>query len=420
MASIKIIALTHKNFDIAGIGKFHIPEEEWNKRFSSAKSALEIDELLFLSTCNRAEFLLCTLQIIDKTFLEKFFLSIHPEIKKENLERAVSSSAIFENEEALRHLFHVASSLDSMVVGEREIITQVRNAYELCRKLGLAGDTIRLSVQKAIECAKKIYSQTQIAKNPVSVMSLAYRKLRDLNVKLDARFLLVGAGITNLTLAKYLKKHGFTNFVVFNRTLSRGEKLANELNGSAFSLDELKNYSGGFDVLITCTGSAQPIITKDIYSSLISNSLSDKLEEGQTGASKKIIIDLAVPGDISDEVLDFYDIHLISVNNLREIAKKNLQEREKELASCKKIIEEEMEIFKKEFKERTVEIAMSAVPRKVKEIRERAVKEIFVQEIAQMDRDSKETLDKIISYLEKKYISVPMKMAKEIMMNSPS
>jgi glutamyl-tRNA reductase len=404
MHNFKIIAVTHKHFDISDIGKFHIDETEWSNRLSDLKLIMGIDELMFLSTCNRIEFLLNTSQHIDKSFVKKFILSVYPEIKNEDAEKTISSALVFEGEESLKHLFHVASSLDSLVVGEREIITQVRNAYELCKKLDLTGDLIRIVVQKTIECAKQVYTHTNISRNPVSVVSLAFRKLRDLNVKLDAKFLIVGSGVTNTSMAKYLKKHGFTNFTVFNRTLANAEKLANELNGKAFPLSDLKNYKNGFDVIVTCTGSSEAIITKEIYSSLVGN---DK--------SKKMVIDLAVPNDLDEEILNNYDVNLIAVNNLQEIAKKNLLEREKELSACEKIIVQNIEEFRKDVKERKVELAMRNVPKKVKEICKTAMNEVFVKDIEKLDVQSKETLDKVIAYLEKKYISVPMKMAREIL-----
>lgn len=404
MNHFKIIAVTHKHFDISDIGKFHIDEKEWEGRLSGLKSRMGIDELMFLSTCNRVEFLLNTPKRIDTNFLKQFILAIYPELKKEYLDKTIASCLVLEKEEALKHLFGVAASLDSLVVGERQIITQVRNAYEFCRKANLTGDMIRLVVQNSIECAKKVYTNTNIARHPVSVVSLAYRQLQNLNVKLDTKILIIGSGTTNTTMAKYFKKHGFTNFTIFNRTLTNGEKLASELGGKALPLSELKNYKNGFDVIVTCTGSSETIITKEIYSSLVGN---DK--------SRKIVIDLAVPNDLEEEILKLYDVHSISVKNLQVIANKNLKEREKELVACEKIIAEGIESFKNEFKERKVELVMSNVPRKVKEIREIAVNEVFAKDIEKLDVNSKETLDKIIAYLEKKYISMPMKMAKEIL-----
>ena len=404
MNTIKLIAFTHKTVDLQEIGKLHIEESRLGERLQRLKSASEVEELLYISTCNRVEFLLVTSQDLDKKFLTGFFAAFHDEWTAAEVAWAVSSANVIEEEDALRHLFQVASSLDSLVVGEREIITQVRNAYENCNKLGLTGDVIRLIIKKTIETAKSIYTDTQIARKPVSVVSLAYRRLRELDVKLDARFLIIGSGVTNSTMAKYLKKHGFKNFTVFNRTLDNAGKLAAELNGKAFQLSELCNYHEGFDVIVTCTGAENHIISKDIYRSLIGSD-----------TSKKIVIDLAVPSDLDPEILKSYDVNLIAVNNLRSVAEDNLRERQKELDVCLAIIEEAISEFHQMLRMRRVELAMSEVPRKVKEIRETAMNAVFAKELEQLDGQSKELLAKILQYVEKKYISVPMKMAREIL-----
>jgi glutamyl-tRNA reductase len=121
-----------------------------------------------------------------------------------------------------------------MIVGEREIITQVRNAFELCKKNGLTGDFIRILLRHTIETAKRVYTETTIATKPVSVVSLAYHKLRDMNISLDARFLIIGAGVTNTNMSKFLRNHGFKKFTVYNRTLSKAENLAKDLNLKSF------------------------------------------------------------------------------------------------------------------------------------------------------------------------------------------
>lgn len=409
MQNFKIIALTHKNFEISEIGRFHIPEQEWSNRFSALKNNFGIKELMFLSTCNRVEFLLNTSANLNKEFLQKFIIYVYPEITQKELEKAISLAQIFENDQAIKHLFAVASSLDSLVIGEREIISQVRNAYEHSRRIGWTGDFLRIVIRKTIECAKEVYTLTNIARKPVSVVSLAYRKLKELRVKPDAKILIVGAGATNSTMGKYLKKHGLTNFTIFNRTLSNAEKLAAELGGRAFSLDKLKNYKEGFDVIVTCTASAAPVITNEIYTSLIKND-----------ASKKIVVDLAVPSDLDSNISDKFNVHIIGISNLKTIAEQNLREREREIAECKKIITRHVEEFNRVFRERKVELVMSKVPKKVKEIRKTAVKKVFAKDIKKLDKESKEVLEKVISYLEKKYISVPMRMAKEILLEETS
>lgn len=406
MQRIKIIAFTHKTTDLNNIGKLHIQEDAIQSRLEHLKLQTGLEELFYLSTCNRVEFLISSDQKTDSQFLKKFFTAFDTTWTNTEINWAIENAQVFESDKALRHLFNVASSIDSLVVGEREIITQVRNSYEKCKALNLTGDLIRLLIKKTIETAKDVYTHTNIAKNPVSVVSLAYRKLRALNVKQDARFLIIGSGVTNSTMAKYLKKHQFSNFTVFNRTLANAQKLATELNGRAFPLSELKNYTEGFDIIVTCTGAAESIITPELYKNLVSN---DK--------AKKIVIDLAIPNDLDPEILNNYDVNLIAVNNLQEVAKENLLAREKELEACTIIIEKNIEEFKQILKTRKVELAMSEVPKKVKEIRETA-NEVFAKELQGLNTESKEVLDKMLSYMEKKYISVPMKMAKEILTKS--
>lgn len=404
MNRLKIIAFTHKNTDINDIGKFHLDESIQASRLQILKSAMQLDELMYLSTCNRVEFALATAQEINEQFLARFFRQFDPMFAPETILWCIQNARVLEGDAALEHLYSVASSIDSLVVGEREIITQVRNAYEKSAEAGLTGDLIRMAVKSTIEVAKEVYTHTNIARNPVSVVSLAYRKLRELNAKPEARFLIIGSGVTNTTMAKYLKKHKFANFTVFNRTFENAAKLAAELNGKAYPLSELANYKAGFDIIVTCTGSSEPILTPEIYRSLVAE---DK--------SKKVVIDLAIPNDLHPEILENYDVNLIAVNNLQEVAKENLQAREQEMAACQQIISKNIDAFRHIIKARKVELAMSEVPKKVKEIKETAMNEVFAKELGSMDANAKEVLEKILSYMEKKYISVPMKMAKDIL-----
>ena len=129
--------------------------------------------------------------------------------RKEEAQKAIKLAEIFNGEIAVNHLFKVASSLDSLVIGEREIITQVRKAYELCNSYHLTGDVIRLLVQRTIQLAKKIYTESDISKNPVSIVSLAYHQLKQKNINKDSNFIIVGAGKTIATMLKFLSKHGY-------------------------------------------------------------------------------------------------------------------------------------------------------------------------------------------------------------------
>jgi glutamyl-tRNA reductase len=400
-----IIAFTHKNIDISNVGEFHLADDIQQERLNSVKSELDLEELMYLSTCNRVEFLFTTKTAVNNAFLKKFFSAFNPSWDDDKLNWAVLNAAIHAGIDAVEHIFNVASSLDSMVVGEREIITQVRKSYDLSKKLGITGHFLNLLQKHTIETAKQVYTETNISKNPVSIVSLAYRKLVDMNVKEDARFLIVGAGVTNRTMTNFLFKHGYKNFAVFNRTFANAEKMATEIHGVAHQLDELKSYTKGFDVIVTCTASEDYIINKEVYEQLL-----------QGDDDRKLVIDLAIPNDFDEVITNDYPLHYVQVTSLRVQAEANIKIRKKELSSCEAIISTRVEEFKNVFKSRQVELAMSEVPKTVKEINRKAIKEVFAKDIELLDDQSKEILDKVLSYVEKKYISVPMKMAREILL----
>lgn len=382
----------------------HLEQEERSEVLSKVLG-LGIQELQYISTCNRVEFLVVDEQSYDSDRLGLFFSRLKPEWSKADIDWAIGNSSLRTGFEAVEHLFRIASSLDSLVVGEREIITQVRKSFDECYSYGITGDYLRLIMNKTIECAKAIYTHTNIAKNPVSIVSLAYRKLRELNLANDSRVLVVGAGETNTTMCKFLFKHGFKNFTVVNRSFENAEKLAGLVNGKALQLDELQSFSEGFDLLVTCTGSVDPIFTEEVYQQLLMN---------ETG--KKSIIDLAIPTDVDSKVIQKYSVNYIEINELKEVSKSNLKARKSEVDKCEKYISNKIGEFDTAFQERKIELAMKEVPLKVKEIRDRAVLEVFSKELEDLDENSREVLDKMLAYMEKKYISVPMKMAKEILL----
>lgn len=404
LETLYIHAFTHHNLDVNQIGLLHIDAADQDKRLGSAKLHFEFKEMMFLSTCNRVEFTI----VSDQNITTKELLAVlYPELSAENQKVLCDKSEVFNEARAVKHALSVASSIDSMIVGEREIITQVRSAYETSRSQGLTGDFIRLLTRKVIETAKKVYTETNIAKKPVSVVSLAYHKLKSLSISLDARILIVGAGLTNTTMCKFLKKHGYSNFVVFNRSVDNANKLSIDIGGEAFALTELKNYRGGFDVLLTCTGADKHIIDVNIYQALLNG---DK--------ERKTIIDIAIPSDIDPNVIDSFETNYVSIDYLQKISDDNLKIRGEEVRQVEKILEQALIAFTQLTKERNVELAMKEVPEQIKEIRRTAVSEVFKSDIENMDAETREVFDKVLGYVEKKYISGPMKLAKEIILKN--
>lgn len=407
MEYLKIIAFTHKHIDLKALGKLVICEQTLDDRLRNIQSELDVKEIFYIGTCNRVEFVFTSGHHLDKAFITRFLTVLNMGLPEEYMDKFVENVVVYEQGAAFNHLLRTSCSLESLVVGEKEILAQVRKAYEACRVAGFTADYMRMIMNRVVKTAKEVYTHTNISKNPVSVVSLAYRKLRDLKIVSNSRLLIIGAGETNKNIAQYLKKHKYSNFSIFNRTIENAEVLAKELNGTAYPLSELENFSQGFDVIITCTGATEPIITKEIYT---------KLLNGETG--KKIIVDLAIPNDTAPEVVAEFPIHFIEVESLKEIARKNIQERYDELVNAEHIIEENIKDFELVLRQRKIEIAMSSVPQKIKEIKHTAINGVFAEEISGLDENSRLVLEKVMNYMEKKCISIPMVMAKEILVKN--
>lgn len=407
MEYLKIIAFTHQQIDLKALGKLVICEQTLDHRLRNIQSELNVKEIFYIGTCNRVEFVFTSPEELTRDFIDKFLRVLDMGLPEEYMEQFKQNVSVYEKTQAFNHLLRTSCSLESLVVGEKEILAQVRKAYEACRVAGFTGDYMRMIMARVVKTAKQVYTHTNISKNPVSVVSLAYRKLRELNVCANSRLLIIGAGETNKNIAQYLKKHKYSNFSIFNRTIEKAETLAKELNGTAFPLSELANFKQGFDVIITCTGATEPIITEEIYQNLLNG-------DNRT----KVVVDLAIPNDVDLQVVKNYPIHYIEVESLKEIARKNIQERYDELINAENIIDENIKEFDSVLRQRRIEIAMSDVPKKIKEIKHTAINGVFADEINTLDDNSKAILEKVMDYMEKKCITIPMVIAKEILVKN--
>ena len=300
----------------------------------------------------------------------------------------------------------MASSIDSLVVGEREIITQVRKAYEECIQNNLCGDFIRVLVQNTISTAKKVYTESEIATRPVSIVSLAFLELKKYISKQPKIFLVIGAGKTITSMIKFINKNNHHRYLIFNRSKEKAAYLVATLNLDAqvFSLNELGNKPLEFDYIISCTGSKEVVLSKEKYKKINPKN------------NKKIIVDLAIPNDCEQLIARDFNVKIINVEQLKERAEFNLKARSKEINLCLNIIDKQIAKYYLSEKERSLERALSAVPESIKGIRNKAFKEVFVKELQTLDPQAINIVNSLVDYMEKKYISVPMKMAKDILL----
>lgn len=410
MYRYKVVTISHKTTHLHSLKDYLVvdaAEQDYPvQALQRIKEQLGIAELLYLNTCNRVTFFFTSEQPVDHSYLSHFFKQVNPAFTDELIEKHASKVLVFEGDLAIRHLFSVAASLDSLVVGEREILGQLKQAYQTARAYRLCGDSIRLAMENCIVFAKKIYSETRIGEKPVSVVSLAFRELLSRGISPDAKLFIVGAGQTNHLMANLLVKYGFRNVKVFNRTLVKAIELAERFpNGQGFTLEEMRTVKETPNLILTCTGSGESVILPQHF-------------EGWHVDQKTpfTIVDLAVPADTDAEILEQYTIDYIDVAALQKMAEQNMEFRRKELVNAYVILDDFLEDYKARFKERQLEIALREIPEQVKALKQYAMEEVFSKELASLDDDARQLLSKVIDFMEKKYISIPMKTAKKTLL----
>lgn len=369
----------------------HHDDEQLKAKLVDFKLRHNLEELFYLSTCNRVLYLFVYREKVDDTFIQEFFP-----------DRTTESIKHYRGEEAAFYLFQVASSIHSMVVGEREIITQLRTAYEQQRQWLLSGDAIRMLIQHTIIAAKKVYAATKIGEKPVSVVSLAIQRLLEFKISSSTHIVLVGAGTTNQLVVRHLTKKGFRNISVYNRSKHKAQMLAQGLSGKWGSLDDLSLHNQEFGCLIACTGAPTPTVTKD---------LAYKLTKGKI--KEKIWIDLGLPSDIDPDLHHEYPSQVINLHALQKTAQTNLGLRAKEICQANDILGEALDRFRQSLVQRRIEKAFTKIPIQIRDIKEKALTEVFKNDLDSLDSQTREVISKMMNYMEKKCISVPMKAARE-------
>jgi glutamyl-tRNA reductase len=400
----KIITITHHDLNVNELERFVVKKDDDGNlsRLKEIKESVGLEEIQYLSTCNRVMYFFYTSQDISDDFLASFLQAINPDFKNDKLSSLKKFVRVFEGQKAIQHFFAVSSSLDSLVIGEREILRQCKDSYKANSELGLTGDNLRLVNEYMIMAAKDVYSNTRIGEKPVSIVSLAIQKLLKSFIKPSDRLLLIGAGETIELVSKFLTKHAFSNISIFNRSIDNAEKLSNQLGADAFHLSELETYSGGFDCIIACTGATQAIVTPTIYDALL-----------RSDEDQKLVIDLAVPNNVDRSIADKQNVEIIDIENLRELAEENLKFRKTEVGEADRIVSTHVDTFVDIHRQRQIEKSLSSLPKEINAVKKRALEQVYSKQLETLDDDTKSLIHDMMNYMEKKCIGIPMKMAKQ-------
>ena len=313
----------------------------------------ETIENIILSTCNRVEIYARVNDTTKGIGLLKDFICDYHNISPQELDKYFYS---YQDERAVEHLFRVSSSLDSMVLGEAQILGQVKDAYNTARALRSTGMVLNQLFEKAFNVAKKVREETGIAERGVSISSAAVELARKIFEDLENHsVMLVGTGEMAELAAKHLISYGVKTVYVCSRTYERAAALAKTLNGCALDFEMFKDEMYKADIVITSTASPKFIIKKDMVERAIHQRKNKPI----------FFIDIAVPRDIEPEVNDLENVYLYDIDDLQGVVSANIKEREKEAETAMELIQIEVTKFNNWV------VSLDAVPTIV-EIRNRA------------------------------------------------
>ncbi len=305
------------------------------KALVAMKQVPSIGECLFISTCNRVEAFAAT---EDSHSAGVAILSIMCELGGRSSNELESSIYSYEDAEAIRHLFRVASSLDSMMVGEPQILGQVKQAYALAVRNKTSGVILNRLMHRAFRVAKRVRTETGISESAVSVSYAAVELARKIFHILEGKkVLLIGAGEMAELAARHLRTHGISEIIVANRTFSRAMNLAEAFGGHAISFSEIEACLVDADIVVASTGAPEPIIGYEMVKGCLRKRRNRPL----------FFIDIAVPRDIDPKINKLPNVYVYDIDDLKGVVEHNITQRKQESLKAERIVQEEVEKFQK-------------------------------------------------------------------------
>jgi len=290
-------------------------------------------EVVILSTCNRVELYAAAAETTPDAervaeFLADFHGVSHEEMRKHLYVHCEEACA--------RHLFRVASSLDSMVVGETQVAAQVKEAYMACAERGATGKLLNALFQRAFAVAKRVHTNTAISRGKISVSSVAVELAEQIFERFsDKRVLVVGAGEMSELTARHLMDRGVEQFLIANRNRARAAALAEKLDGKVAEFVCIPEYLAEVDIVISSTSAPSFVIHPEDIRAAMRNRKGRPI----------FLIDIAVPRDINPEAGRVEDVYLYNIDDLQEVVQRNVDERESEVERALRLIEEEVAEF---------------------------------------------------------------------------
>jgi len=333
----QLIGVNHKSAPLDVRERLAIPESRLPDACRDLAAHPGIEEGMILSTCNRVELITHT---TNGSADLRGFLHHHFQLTAEELDSHLYE---FREKEAVRHIFRVASSLDSMVVGEAQILGQVKEAYAAARAIGAVRSQLDQLFTRAFAVAKRVRSETEVGSSSVSIASVAVELAKKIFGSLQGKnVFIVGAGKMSELAARHLMAHGCASIFVSNRTYDRAIGLAQKFNGQAIKFDDLYNTCDRADIVITSTGAPHAIFRREHGEQFLSRRKNKPM----------FFIDIAVPRDVSPEMARLDGIFTYDIDDLQQAVTSHVADRRKEAELAEAIIASEVENFKTRFEAR--------------------------------------------------------------------
>ncbi|MEQ8220804.1 MAG: glutamyl-tRNA reductase [Candidatus Eremiobacterota bacterium] len=404
---IMVTGVNHKTCPVETREKLSFSPEKCKEFLLCLKEDTILEENVILSTCNRTEFYYVSKE--EEEAKEKI-LHYLSEYKKLNLEEFKDHLYFIKSEEAINHLFSVACGIDSMIIGEGQILGQIKAAFDISREIRSNGPNLCQLFRFAITCGKRARTETKISTGPSSISYVAVVFAKMLFGELvNKSAIIVGAGKMGQLTAKQLSHHGLKQVIVANRNYEKAVEMAEKIKGEAVNFDRLEEYLIKADIVISSTGAPHYVIHYDTIRKILKARKEKPL----------FLIDIAVPRDIEPSVNNLPNVFLYDMDDLQKVVENNLEERKEEIGKVKKIIEEEKGHFLAWASSRQSAPIIKALNKKADDIRTEELN-IALKKLSHLSAEDIQLIDYTTQKIINKLLHHPIIKLKENMSNGKS
>jgi glutamyl-tRNA reductase len=397
---ILILGLNHDSAPVHIRETVAFPEKGISEPLRALNALDGIREDLIISTCNRVEVLLAAEKVEEAAEQAREFVARFHEVDRKDLDPHLY---LHSGGDAIRHIYRVASGLDSAIVGEPQILGQVKDAYEYAREAGTVGLVLDRLLNKTLTVAKKVRTETGIGSGAVSISFAAVELAKKIFGETEGRTaMIIGAGEMGELAMRHLVSSGIKEVLVANRTFEKAVELAEEFGGTAVRFEDLQDYLVITDIVISSTGAPHTIIQADDIRKLM----------GRRKYQPMFFIDIAVPRDIDGAVNDIDNAYLYNVDDLKAVVNSNVKERDKEAEKAEAMVQKELATFLKWVNSLQVVPTIKSLRKKVEQIKDGET-ERFLAKLPDLSDKDRRQVKALTSAIVNKILHRPQIVLKE-------